>query len=144
MPKSVNKAAELKRRKDIPMKKFGQILLIVLCLLLAVYSVIATVVAGSFSADYDTLEQEYNKLKADYAKVSEQIEDTDISTIRGLAYELLFDAVYYASFGESYDIVSEMEALVEQYNLDAVEEVELTLMVKTLIARYSVDVPGVQ
>lgn len=126
------------------MKKFGQILLIVLCLLLAIYSVIATVAAGSFSADYDALEREYNELKADYDEVSEQIEGTDISTIRGLAYELLFDAVYYATLGESYDIVSEMDAIAEQYDLDAMEEAELTLMVKVLTDRYSADVPGVQ
>ena len=112
------------------MKKVVSI--IVLVVILGLWAMIATV---GFLAAQDANDEELQRLEAENAALKDAQGDTDITVIRGLAYELLFELVYY---GEEYDLDAEIDKVVEQYELDEMEETELLLMVDTLIRRYEV------
>lgn len=116
------------------MKVVKKIALIVLIL----WSAITTICCVASISMHSDMEAEYAELETKYSELKEESENVDITTIRGLAYELLFDNVYYEGvLGEKYDLNAEIDKKVEQYELNEIEEMELVAMVKVLIGRYS-------
>lgn len=119
------------------MKKVVKIIAVVL---LFSWAVLAT---GLFLIARDSNNEKYEqikKLETEYAALKEESESVDIATIRGIAYELLFDTVYYqAVLGEEYDLNAKIDAAIEQYELDEFEGAELLAMMEVLISRYNLN-----
>lgn len=109
------------------MKKVLKVIVIVAVVILAAYSVIATI------AMRETM-KERDQYKAQVQELTEG--GTDISTIRGLAYELLFDKLV---LGTEYDIEKAIDKMIEQYELSEFEEMELLAMLEALISRYELE-----
>ena len=88
---------------------------------------------------YDAMTGRYNYLKEEYDALvqSEQADDVDITIIRGIAYELLFDLLFHqVVLEESYDLKPSVDKMVEQYELDEQQKTELHMMMNAIIDRY--------
>ena len=141
------KAAELKTEKGCNMKKAVKIILIVL---VCAWAVIVTV--GSIRMNEEMLneqaklQEKYNELKTEYDALKTDKDDGGgITLSRGLAYELLFDSVFYGQImKEEYDMATEIDKRVEQYGLDDTGETELLLYLQVLIDKYEIAMEDLQ
>lgn len=109
---------------------------VIICLWTIMATFLFLIARDSNNEKYEQIQQ----MEAEIQKLKDESDGTDITTIRGLAYELLFDLVYHAGIlGEEYDLSGKIDAAVEQYNLSEMEESELIVMIDVLITKYQLD-----
>lgn len=78
--------------------------------------------------------------ESETTELTPEEDGVDITVIRGLAYELLFDSVYYQGvLGEEYDINAEIDEMVERHNMSEIDEMELCAMVDVLAELYGLE-----
>ena len=108
-------------------------------ILLILWSIFTTLCCVASYFMYSEMEMEYEELEAKYTELEEESENIDIETIRGLAYELLFENVYYEGvLGEEYDLNAEIDEIVEQHDMNEAEEMELIAMLRVLLEKYDI------